>query len=45
MADVGLLGVGRMGGAMARKLADAGHHVTVWNRTRQRRRHLLRTAP
>jgi len=33
MADVGLLGVGRMGGAMARKLADAGHHVTVWNRT------------
>ena len=33
MSDVALLGVGRMGGAMARKLVEAGHQVTVWNRT------------
>jgi 3-hydroxyisobutyrate dehydrogenase len=33
MADVALLGTGRMGSAMARKLVEAGHHVIVWNRT------------
>jgi 3-hydroxyisobutyrate dehydrogenase len=33
MAEVAILGVGRMGGAMARKLAEAGHAVTLWNRT------------
>lgn len=37
MADdgdrLGWLGTGRMGGAMARRLVDAGNHVTVWNRT------------
>ena len=33
MADVTVLGTGRMGAAMARKLAEAGHAVTVWNRS------------
>lgn len=33
MADVSVLGTGRMGAAMARKLVEAGHAVTVWNRT------------
>lgn len=33
MADVAVLGTGRMGAAMARALAGAGHAVTVWNRT------------
>lgn len=33
MAEVALLGTGRMGAAMARKLVAAGHHVTVWNRS------------
>ncbi len=33
VADVTVLGIGRMGGAMARKLAAAGHQVTVWNRS------------
>jgi 3-hydroxyisobutyrate dehydrogenase len=34
MAEVALLGAGRMGAAMARKLVAAGHHVIVWNRSR-----------
>ncbi len=33
MAEVTVLGLGRMGAAMARKLAESGHRVTVWNRT------------
>ena len=33
MTSVGLLGAGRMGGAMARALRAAGHEVVVWNRT------------
>lgn len=33
MAEVTLLGVGRMGSAMARKLAEEGHRLTLWNRT------------
>lgn len=31
---VGWLGTGRMGSVMAARLLDAGHEVTVWNRTR-----------
>jgi 3-hydroxyisobutyrate dehydrogenase-like beta-hydroxyacid dehydrogenase len=30
---VAFLGLGRMGAPMARRLIDAGHDVTVWNRT------------
>lgn len=29
---VTILGAGRMGSAMARRLADSGHHVTIWDR-------------
>jgi 3-hydroxyisobutyrate dehydrogenase len=34
VADVAVLGVGRMGAAMVRRLAEVGHRVTIWNRTR-----------
>lgn len=34
MAEVAVLGAGRMGAAMARRVAGAGHGLTVWNRTR-----------
>lgn len=33
VADVAVLGMGRMGAAMARKLVAAGHAVVVWNRS------------
>jgi 3-hydroxyisobutyrate dehydrogenase-like beta-hydroxyacid dehydrogenase len=32
--DLGWLGTGRMGAALARRLIEAGEQVTVWNRTR-----------
>jgi len=32
--DVGFIGLGNMGAAMARNLVGAGHHVTLYNRTR-----------
>src|SRR6476469_4622891 len=34
VARVAVLGAGRMGGAVARKVAGAGHDVPLWNRTR-----------
>jgi 3-hydroxyisobutyrate dehydrogenase-like beta-hydroxyacid dehydrogenase len=34
--DVGFIGLGQMGLAMARNLLKAGHHVTAYNRTRAR---------
>ena len=33
MTAVGVLGIGRMGGAMARALRAAGHDLVLWNRT------------
>jgi 3-hydroxyisobutyrate dehydrogenase-like beta-hydroxyacid dehydrogenase len=33
MAAIGFLGLGAMGGAIVRRLMDAGHQVTGWNRT------------
>jgi len=33
MTSVGVLGVGRMGGAIARSLAAHGHEVVLWNRS------------
>ena len=36
MTDVAVLGMGAMGSRIARRLLDAGHHVTVWNRTPDR---------
>ena len=41
MAEIALLGTGRMGAAMARRLADAGHRVRVWNRTLSSARDLV----
>src|SRR5271165_1465788 len=32
--DVGFIGLGHMGSAMARNLLEAGHHVILYNRTR-----------
>jgi 3-hydroxyisobutyrate dehydrogenase len=34
VGSIGWIGAGRMGAAMAARLATAGHKVTVWNRTR-----------
>src|SRR2546423_392087 len=31
--QIGIAGLGRMGGAVAARLMDVGHTVTVWNRT------------
>lgn len=36
MARVAVLGAGRMGAAMATRLAVEGHSVVIWNRTRSR---------
>jgi len=33
---IGFIGLGNMGVAMARNLIEAGHSLTVWNRTRSR---------
>lgn len=38
---VGWIGVGRMGAAMASRLARAGEDVTVWNRTRAKAERLV----
>ncbi|MGH2721466.1 MAG: NAD(P)-binding domain-containing protein, partial [Actinomycetota bacterium] len=39
MTRVAFCGLGQMGTPMARRLLDAGHDLTVWNRT------AARTAP
>jgi 3-hydroxyisobutyrate dehydrogenase-like beta-hydroxyacid dehydrogenase len=41
MADLGYVGLGVMGGGIVRRLLDAGHTVTVWNRTREKAAPLL----
>jgi 3-hydroxyisobutyrate dehydrogenase-like beta-hydroxyacid dehydrogenase len=33
---VAILGTGKMGGAIARRLKETGHELTLWNRTRSR---------
>jgi len=33
---VAILGTGKMGGAIARRLNETGHELTLWNRTRSR---------
>ena len=45
MADVAVLGTGRMGSAMAQRVAGAGHHVTLWNRTEATARVLAESMP
>ena len=37
-AALGCIGLGIMGGRMARRLLDAGYPLTVWNRTEERSR-------
>jgi 3-hydroxyisobutyrate dehydrogenase-like beta-hydroxyacid dehydrogenase len=41
MAELGFVGLGVMGGGVVRRLLDAGHTVTVWNRTRDKAEPLL----
>lgn len=36
MTTVAMLGTGHMGAPMARNIADAGHSVRVWNRSREK---------
>src|SRR3989454_6163394 len=36
MAKIAFLGLGQMGAPMAPRRVQAGHHVTVWNRTPER---------
>ena len=36
MTRVAFIGVGEMGGRMARRLLDAGHELSVWNRTHEK---------
>ncbi|MFI7490386.1 NAD(P)-dependent oxidoreductase [Micromonospora echinaurantiaca] len=36
MTEIAVLGTGRMGASIAHRLLDAGHRVTVWNRTAAR---------
>ncbi len=41
MAELGFIGLGTMGGRMAKRLMDAGHTVTGYNRTKTKARWLL----
>ena len=41
MADLGYVGLGVMGSAVTRRLLDAGHTVSVWNRTPEKAEPLL----
>ena len=41
MAELGYVGLGVMGGGVVGRLLDAGHTVTVWNRTREKADPLL----
>lgn len=40
MARIAIIGTGRMGSALARAFVQAGHEVTVWNRTASKSRAL-----
>lgn len=41
MSHLALLGCGLMGQPMARRLLQAGHTLTVWNRTRSKAEALM----
>jgi 3-hydroxyisobutyrate dehydrogenase len=34
--QIGIAGIGKMGAAIAQRLIEVGHQVTVWNRTREK---------
>src|SRR5690242_13136477 len=36
MTLIGVVGLGRMGSRVARRLLDTGHEVIIWNRSAQR---------
>ncbi len=38
--EIGLVGIGRMGGAMGERILDQGHRLTVWNRSADKARRL-----
>lgn len=39
--NIAFLGLGKMGSPMARRLLEAGHQLTVWNRTQERAQPLI----
>jgi 3-hydroxyisobutyrate dehydrogenase-like beta-hydroxyacid dehydrogenase len=41
MANVGFVGLGVMGGGIARRLLDAGHELVGWNRTKEKATRLI----
>jgi 3-hydroxyisobutyrate dehydrogenase-like beta-hydroxyacid dehydrogenase len=41
VAELGYVGLGVMGGGIAKRLLDAGHTVTGWNRTREKAQPLI----
>src|SRR5947209_19347892 len=41
MANLGFIGLGTMGGRVAKRLLDAGHTVTGYNRTKSKAQWLL----
>ena len=41
MSKVGVIGLGMMGGRIARRFVDEGHDVTVWNRTTAKAKRLV----
>ena len=42
---VGIAGTGRMGAAIAQRLMERGHELTVWNRTPEKTKALGGTLP
>ena len=40
-ARIGFVGLGVMGGGIARRLLDAGHQLVGWNRTKEKATPLL----
>lgn len=44
-SEVAVMGAGRMGSAMARRLAEAGHNVRVWNRSEDAAVRLVESIP
>src|SRR3954470_20934237 len=38
---IGIAGTGRMGAAMAQRLMDVGHEVSVWNRSKDKTKPLV----
>ena len=42
MAKIAFLGLGQMGAPMATRLLQAGHELTVWNRTPDRLREAVK---